>query len=258
MRKRLTVTLVVLLLITGAIILFSTSSPVQYTESFFQSVFESPKAFLYNAKISLFHSKMDVVSQLKSENKALSEKMADYEQMKRDNAALRDQFAQTNLQASDVLPARIVGFQGDASHPTEFVINRGSNDGVRSNMTVVEGKQLIGQIGMVSQTYSVVYLPVSSRFSTVGQTSTTNTDGVVKGEGDFILFDNVLTTDKLQKNDIVVTKGDVQMSGVGIQPGFIIGKIVSVSNVPSRPFQNAEVQSFLDYSKLSLVFVILH
>lgn len=232
-------------------------SPIEYVTGFTQRVFSFPKSLLYSTKVVLFSQKKDTLAALKTENKRLEEKLADYDQLKKDNEAFKSQFAESGSTSDRILAAQVIGFVGKASMPTQLVIDKGSRNGVKQNMTVVEGRQFVGKIGNVSPAYSVVYLPVNSEFTTLGKTSSTNAEGIVKGEGDFILYDNVLITDKLQKGDLVITKGEVQTNGIGVMPNYIVGKVISVARVESRPFQNAELQSFLDYSKLSQVFVVV-
>ncbi len=239
------------------IFLNASVSPVEYVTSWTQRVFLFPKSLLYSAKVVIFSHPDNTLTTLKAENKKLSEQLAEFGQLKKDNDAYKSQFAESGASSSKILAARVIGLVGSVTAPMRLVIDQGSENGIKQNMTVVEGKQFVGRIGSVSPRYSLVDLPLSSDFSTVGDTSLTNAEGIIKGEGDFILFDDVLITDSLKKDDVVVTKGNVQANGVGIEPGYIVGKIVAVSRVESRPFQNAELQSFVDFSKLSQVFVVV-
>jgi rod shape-determining protein MreC len=67
---------------------------------------------------------------------------------------------------------------------------------------------------------------------------------------------NVVLSEKLEKDDLVRTKGDVDERGQGFPPDLIVGKIISVNKQPSALFQSAEVKSLVDFSRLSTVFVI--
>jgi cell shape-determining protein MreC len=56
---------------------------------------------------------------------------------------------------------------------------------------------------------------------------------------------------------LVLTNGDVGLNGSGFPPDLIVGKITSIEKKPSALFQKAEVESFLDFSKITAVFVII-
>ena len=87
----------------------------------------------------------------------------------------------------------------------------------------------------------------------------TNASGVIKGEGgDGMILDEVLLSDSLKKDDLVLTKGNQDLSGVGFPPGLAVGKIASISKNASDLFQKAEVKSSLDFTKLDKVFIVVN
>jgi cell shape-determining protein MreC len=54
-----------------------------------------------------------------------------------------------------------------------------------------------------------------------------------------------------------LTNGDITLSGSGFPPDLVVGKITSVEKKPSSLFQKAEVESFINFSKITAVFVIV-
>jgi len=64
----------------------------------------------------------------------------------------------------------------------------------------------------------------------------------VKGKAREVILDNVVLSDSLKKDDLVLTKGDVNAQNVGFPPDLTVGKIASVSKNPSDLFQKAEIQ----------------
>ncbi len=102
--------------------------------------------------------------------------------------------------------------------------------------------------------FSQVETVFNPEFSTTIKTSDNNSSGVVRGKEEFVLLDKVSSTDKIDKNELVLTKGEFQ-SNFGIPEGLIIGKITSVNNNKSAPFQTAQVSSLLYFSKLQTVFI---
>jgi cell shape-determining protein MreC len=123
-------------------------------------------------------------------------------------------------------------------------------------MTVIFQKYFIGKVDSVSRNYSVVITPYNSKLRVLAKYPETNANGIVVGQNDFMLFDGVVITDQLKKDGIIVTKGEVDRTGVGVVPDMIIGKIVSISKNETAPFQSAEIAPMVKYSTLSNVFVI--
>ena len=98
---------------------------------------------------------------------------------------------------------------------------------------------------------------VNPAFSLTAKTLGTQAAGVVKGQGGGeIILDNVLLSNSLEKDDLVVTEGNINLDGSGFPADLVVGKIAAVSKNPSDLFQEAKVQSQLDFTKLGKVFVV--
>ncbi|RJP47579.1 MAG: rod shape-determining protein MreC [Armatimonadetes bacterium] len=239
---------------------------VNSLQGFIQDVFVSPKNIIYD----LGKNNEQNLSEVEKYNKELEQKLIDYENLKKDNEAFRSQFdsdltpikseltgvENSTVTIDNLIPARVIGTKGRVNNPDKLIIDKGEDDGVEMGAGVVFEKNLVGKIGRISKKYSVVILPLNRDFSTVGKTLEGNAQGIVQGEDGLTLFDRVLITDQLIQGDLILTKGDVMEGGVGISPGLVVGKIIEVNKGDSNPFQEAQVKSLVDYSKLNLVFVI--
>lgn len=235
------------------IYLFSTSVIVS-PFSFVARLFSSPRVFLYSVVHADDNSDL---TRLKLENKNLSEKFASFQELKNDNAALRNQFQEAFIPTTKLLPARVVGFKGDLDNPNMLVLNQGEKQGVKKGTAVVVGKSLVGKISNTTGYFSEVTLPIHINFSTLAVSVTHNSPGIVNGYDDFALFNNVVITDTISKNEIIMTKGEVGKDGVGIPEGLLIGKIKTVNKSETKPFQNAVIESLLNFKKLTTVFVVV-
>ena len=186
---------------------------------------------------------------------------AQMNQLKSDNNALRDQFATASIDTSQLLPARIIGlpqFLPGISLPEQLILDQGANQGVQRGMTVIIKNVLIGEITQVEAATSLVTLISSPNFLFTAQTQNTNTLGIVKGEGsDKVALVNVELSDTLKIGDIVVTKGDKNLTGKGLPPGLVVGKISAINKSPSALYQSAAVQNPVDITKVSEVFIML-
>lgn len=257
MRKRLTITLLILLVISSIILFNNTISPLGPIQNFIQGIFSAPKSWIYRTQRHIFTSKKDEVAQLEEENKKLIGQMVDYKKIKEDNTALKSQMSLDEGASLKMIEASIVGYEGNNRRPGKLILDKGSEDGLKKNMTVVSEKNVVGKIGQVTPKFSTVIVPLSPEFSDVGKTIRANTEGIISGQQDFILYDHILITDNIQNGDIVVTKGSTAVDGTGLRPDLVVGKVKAVSRQETQPFQTAEIESLIDYSKLTNVFVIL-
>ncbi len=182
-------------------------------------------------------------------------------QLKKDNIALSDQFKTTYPASSDLLPATVVGapeFIPNTSPPEQFIIDKGKKDNLVVGLAVIYKNNLVGKIAVVSEHLSVVDLLTKNSFSTPVKTDPAGALGVLRGQGKgTMILDNVLLSETLSKNDLVLTSGSMSQKEVGLPPDLIIGKIISIEKKSSNLFQSARVSSLLDFQKLSKVFVFV-
>jgi rod shape-determining protein MreC len=173
-------------------------------------------------------------------------------ELEKDNQALHDQFATTSPEPQKLLPADVIGIQGSS-----LFIDKGSSDNLKNGGVVVFENNVIGKITRVTPHISQVTLLSDSSTSFTAQTAKTAANGIVSAiDGGTIIFGNVILSDKLEKNDLVVTKGDEDLQGNGYPPQLIVGKIISVDKQASSLFQTAQIESLVDLSQVRIVFVI--
>lgn len=257
MQRNLTITLGVFLTLSLIILLNNTFAPFSFLSGITQALFSIPKSQLYKTKTTLAPGQVIDMQKLVAENKKLTEKVVEFERLKQDNAALKSQFETTDIQAVNLMPVHVVGFLGEFSNPTTLVVDRGESDGLKKDMVVVVGGNLVGKIGAVSKNFSQVILISNKQFTTLAKSSDSTASGIVMGEGNFILLDKVAITDSLAEDAIITTKGDISQSGIGIPSDLIIGKVVSLNKKSSAPFQTAKIESSIPFSRLEIVFVMM-
>jgi len=192
------------------------------------------------------------LQELQQENSQLRQQLAQMQEVESDNTALHDQFQTTTPVPQKLLPADIVGLQQNV-----LIIDRGQDDNVKVGDVVVFKNNLIGTVGRTTPRLSLVTLLSDPSTSFTADTTKTSSEGIVKAEdGGVVTLDSVILSDKLEDNDIVVTKGDENLQGQGYPPQLVVGKIVSVDKQASSLFQSAKIMSLVDISALRMVFVI--
>jgi rod shape-determining protein MreC len=252
MQKRVILIILLILVFASSVFIFNlTSIPV--LSNLAQAIMAPPKSLLYGIKAGSIESE----NKFKTENEELRQKLIDQERLTRDNLALRDQFESGMTNEFKLLPARVIGSQGSFSRPSILIVDQGRKSGVAPGMAVVLKNNLLGKVETVSDNYSKIILTQNEKFATLARTSETNALGVARGTGDFILLDQVSINDSLSKDQMLLTRGEINEKGIGIPPDFIIGKISSVNKNESLPTQSAKVENIIDASRIDMVFVII-
>lgn len=258
MQRNLVITLIVFVGFSFIIFLNNAVAPFSFVSSITQAIFSAPKEYLYKAKTGVMPGKKVDVEKLIAENSRLTSKVVEFDRLKKDNIALQSQFETPEPSPNRLMPARVVGFLGEFANPTTFIIDKGERDGLKKNMAVISGNNLVGKIENVSKNFSQVMLILHPQFTTLAKSSDSQATGVARGEGSFILLDTVAITDNLGKDAIITTKGDVSQESIGLPQDVIIGKVVSLNKASSAPFQTAKVESFLSFPRLEIVFVMIN
>ncbi len=206
-------------------------------------------AFVTSSSSGLANSSAE---QLREENNQLRVQLAQMQELKRDNQALHDQFETTTPPSQKLLLADVVGTQQNA-----LIINKGQSDNVHIGSVIVVKNNLIGTVSKVTPHLSLVMLLTDPSTSFTAQAVKTGADGIIRSlNGGTVIFANVVLSDKLENNDIIQTKGDLNSQGQGYPPKLIVGKIVSVDKQASSLFQSAKVESLVDTSHVQMVFVM--
>lgn len=243
-----------LLILSVALFLLTKNNPLSVLSSA-TSVLSRPTYGL----LSIVGFKNQDLEKLKDENLSLSKKLVDQKKMLADNKALNDQFQTAKIKTLSLLPANVVGaprFLPGISTPESLIIDVGSKDGIKVGDAVILKDNLVGKVTKVQDSLCEVTLINSASSKFTAQTIS-GVLGVVRGEGNTeVVLDNVLLSDKLQKGDLVLTNAGLNIDSTGVPPNLIVGKIISIDRNPSDLFQKAQLQSFIDFSRITKVFVV--
>lgn len=199
-------------------------------------------------------------AKLRSENENLAKQIVDQQNVVRETKALRDQYDLEITSPKSLLAARVVGmksFVPGVSLPEEIILDKGRAQHVLVGQTVIVNDNVIGNITKVTESRSLVSLISNKKQSVTGKAIKTNALGIIKGQGNGLLvLENVVLSDTLEKGDLVVTKGEEDLTGTGYPPDLVVGKISSVDKKSSDLFQSAEIESLIDFTRLENVFII--
>jgi rod shape-determining protein MreC len=203
----------------------------------------------------------DVVSlqqrnaQLESEISGLQTQVIQLQQQLTDTqvlAALVD-FSQSNPE-SVYKAASVIG-----RDPSPFlhyiIINVGSNEGVRSGMPVVTNQGLIGRVDAVIADAARVQLVTDPSSAVNVRLQNADTDAILIGSVTGDLGLEMISQDiEVQEGDVVLTSG----LGGDYPPDLLVGQLLNLRKRDYELFQEASVQSTVDFSRLEIVLVIMN
>ena len=141
-------------------------------------------------------------------------------------------------------------------------IDKGENDGVRRGMAVVTAGGVVGQVLRATGGYADVLL-ITDGNSRVGvRVQRSRARGTASGTGGVeplrldaegsLKLENVLTSEDLANDDLVVTSGT---DGI-FPPGLVVGKVAAVRREKSDLFQRAQILPAVNFGKLEEVGVL--
>lgn len=206
---------------------------------------------------------------LANENRELKKRLADLE---RETNNLRTvEFKYRKLKqdlgfiaefSSTPLPAEIVSFHPDKKFQT-LIIARGSVDKVKQDAVVVTRTGLLGRVLEVGLTTSSVLL-ITDENSRVGakvQRSTSNVNGIIRGQNESLLRFTELASDaNIKKDDVIVTSGLGKVFPKGLptltHKDLVIGTVVEVKDDNINGGKLAIVRPKVDFRNLLEVFIL--
>lgn len=194
--------------------------------------------------------------ELKNENASLKQDLRELEIIKAENSTLKDYLALSEQYADyETKPAYVIN-RDISNYSSVFVINIGEKDGIKTNMTVISEKGLVGHVISTTNNTAKVQTIIDTS-STISATMSTSRDSIIcKG---------TLDNNKSLKATYIPTEANIiqgdklETSGMGgIYPkGILIGTISNVVNTNNITDRYAIVTPAVDFEKLETVLVII-
>ena len=254
----------IVFLIVGGVLALALGGYFSPTSDLFGSSLISVQTWVstrYMAILDIVSAPSDVVSlqrrnaQLESEVSGLQTQVIQLQQQLTDTqvlAALVD-FSQGNPE-SVYKAASVIG-----RDPSPFlhyiIINSGSSDGLRRGMPVVTNQGLIGRVDAVIANAARVQLVTDPSSAVNIRLQNADTDAILVGSvtGDLAL--EMISQDvEIQDGDVVLTSG----LGGSYPPDLLVGQLFNLRKRDYELFQQASVQSTVDFSRLEIVLVIMN
>lgn len=158
-----------------------------------------------------------------------------------------------------VVPAQVIAIGAAQTFSWTVTIDAGRRDGLRPDMTVVNGDGLVGRVKTVGPTTATVLLAIDPDSSVGVRLEGSMEVGFTTGQGtghggnlDLRLLDGQST---VERGDRLVSFGS--QGDRPYVPGVPIGEVVSVHGTPGSQTRSAVVRPYVDYTSLDLVGVVV-
>ena len=228
---------------------------VVYTTTKMQTVYQSITSGIantVNSYFNLIHIRKNN-EQLTKENKQLKTELLLFKETQQENVRLRQLIQFTKKADFDLLPAQVIG-RSPVSIYHLITINRGTRQGIKKNMMVINETGFVGYIFRVQNDSSQVILLTDPSAAIHVVTQDSRVHGILEGTGK-----NECHLKYLKRRDIV-KKGDVVVTAYSHPlslTGFPVGTIKQVKKPLYGLTQTVTIKPFINPSQLEEVFVVL-
>lgn len=170
------------------------------------------------------------------------------------DSSITEKLMSDQMVGMKLIPARVVN-NSVQKRDNLLTIDRGSNDGVRTEMGVVCGTGVVGIVCMTSPHYSIVLPVLNSKSSISCRVRGTEYFGYMKWKGGSPLravMDDVPRHARIKKGDHIETSGFSNVFPAGI----FVGKVNRILNSEDGLAYQLEIQLSTDFARLRDVSVV--
>ncbi len=204
----------------------------------------------------LFVSKDDLQQEnedLKARLLILERRALKYAALASENNELRQLLNSAEVLDDRVIVGEVVGVSPDPfSH--ELVINKGSNDGVREGLAILDAHGLMGQVIQTSKFTSRVLLVSDSSHAVPVEVVRNGLRAILLGTGDPNTLDlvHVPNTADIRTGDLLVSSG----LGGRFPRGYPVAEVSDISQEPGDPFVSIKATPMAELNQSRMVLVV--
>ncbi len=248
------------LLLVLLIIVVNLSGFNRHIQNTFFAVSSSARQYLWqagqNTATFLSRGRCDKILEeeiisLQADKNQLLSRLAILHELRKENEELRKALDMELHRDFDLLTARVISRD---IFEDSFLINKGKQDGVSENQPVITfDKVLVGKIGKIYDNFSEVILISNQKSSFDAKIIDQDIFGLIRGKSNFRAYFDLVPRDKeIFPNQIIVSAA---LGGI-FPAGLLVGEIREIERSDLEPFQQAEIDIFLDVRKIDYLFII--
>jgi rod shape-determining protein MreC len=196
------------------------------------------------------------INELEQENDALRLQLRTSEVDRNRAAELDDLLGLAGVGQYRIVPARVIAVGSARGFLRTVTIDAGSRDGVKVDLTVVNGDGLVGRVIEVGPGTATILLITDPEFVVGIRMAGSMEMGTVSGRGPEPLGLELFNPQALlERGDMMVTLGS--RDGRPFVPGVPVGTVLTVRSTPGALTRSADVLPFVDVTSLDLVGVVV-
>ncbi|MEU6989537.1 rod shape-determining protein MreC [Streptomyces sp. NPDC046465] len=196
------------------------------------------------------------IAELERQNAALKAKLGSDDRNRSRVQQLDSMLKKAGAGQYGIKGAEVIGIGAAQGFSWTVTIDAGANDGLKRDMTVLNGDGLVGRVTTVGPNTSTVLLANDPDFTVGTRMEKTDELGFATGQGDRPLSVQLLNGKaKVKKGDRLVTFGS--RKDKPFVPGVPVGEIVRVDPSGGDLTRNVYVKPYVGFTKLDIVGVVV-
>ncbi|WP_031070455.1 rod shape-determining protein MreC [Streptomyces sp. NRRL S-118] len=196
------------------------------------------------------------VAQLERENAALKARLGSDDRNRSRVRELDNLLKKAGSGQYGIKAAEVIAIGAAQGFSWTVTIDAGSADGIRRDMTVINGDGLVGRVTTVGPSTATVLLANDPDFTVGTRMERTDELGFATGQGDRPLSVQFLNGKaKVKPGDRLVTFGS--QAAKPFVPGVPVGEVIRVDPSGGDLTRNVFVRPYVGFSKLDIVGVVV-
>ncbi|MFI6350737.1 rod shape-determining protein MreC [Streptomyces sp. NPDC050560] len=198
----------------------------------------------------------DRIAELERENAALKTRLGSSARTRSKVGQLDKMLATAGAGQYGIKGAQVIGIGAAQGFSWTITIDAGSRDGLKRDMTVLNGDGLVGRVTTVGPRTATVLLANDPDFTVGTRMESTDELGFASGGGDQPLRVQLLNGKAdVKKGERLVTFGS--QKDTPFVPGVPVGKVVRVDPSGGDLTRTILVQPFVSFTKLDIIGVVV-
>ncbi|MFD9071443.1 rod shape-determining protein MreC [Streptomyces lasiicapitis] len=198
----------------------------------------------------------DRIAELERQNAALKAKLGSDDRNRSRVKQLDTMLKTAGAGQYGIKGAEVIGIGAAQGFSWTVTIDAGANDGLKRDMTVLNGDGLVGRVTTVGPSTATVLLANDPDFTVGTRMEKTDELGFASGQGDRPLRVQLLNgKSRVKKGDRLVTFGS--QADRPFVPGVPVGEVVRVDPSGGDLTRNVYVRPYVGFTKLDVVGVVV-
>ncbi|MGW6024878.1 rod shape-determining protein MreC [Streptomyces sp. NPDC055099] len=198
----------------------------------------------------------DRIAELERQNAALKAKLGSDDRNRSRVRQLDSMLKSAGAGQYGIKGAEVIGIGAAQGFSWTVTIDAGANDGLKRDMTVLNGDGLVGRVTTVGPSTATVLLANDPDFTVGTRMEKTDELGFATGQGDRPLSVQMLNGKaEIKKGDRLVTFGS--QKDKPFVPGVPVGEVVRVDPSGGDLTRNIYIKPYVGFTKLDIVGVVV-